>query len=315
MSDDAAKRKLFELLAAQARPVERDGANQAFAASLVRLYPHGTKRPFFCVHPGPGTVGCFAEVAPLVDPDRPFLALQAPGVDGECDPIEDLGTLAHGYVEEIRRVQPRGPYLIGGWSLGGAIAFQMAHELRRLGEEVALLVLFDVQRAEALHAANLTRDEALEITYRQFGLATAHLARQRGVEIDVDEVIARIRRDRARSMMSRLGVMTSILVERGLYPGETSPVLRVFRANLRALGDHAMPAEPYDGKLILFRARNEVLGPGFDRVDATYCWSQITTQPVEVVPIPGHHFAMFHGDVLPETARQLRRCLDAADRA
>lgn len=313
MSDDAAKRKLFEALAqhAKARPVAR--AETPFAASLVRLYARGSKRPFFCVHPGSGTVGCFTEVAPLVDPDRPFFALQAPGVDGEREPFEDLCELARGYVEEVRRAQPRGPYLLGGWSLGGTVAFQMAHELRRLGEEVAAVVLFDTQRAEALYAAPIPRAEMVEISFRQAGLATTYLASQRGIELDLEAVTTRFLHDRPRSTPARLALMMDILVEHGVFPDQSAPMFRVFRANLLALGNYGMPAEPYDRKLTLFRCRNDVFGAGYALIDATYCWSQVTTQPVDVVALPSHHFAVFRGEVLPETARELRQCLDAAD--
>ena len=312
MSDDATKKKLFEALARHAKqPTSR--AETPFAASLVRLYAQGKKRPFFCVHPGSGTVGCFTEVAPLVDPARPFFALQAPGVDGERDPFEDLCQLARGYVEEVRRAQPRGPYLLGGWSLGGTIAFQMAHELRRLGEEVAAVVLFDTQRVEALFAAPIPRAEMIEISFRQAGLATTYLASQRGIELDVAAITARFLRERPRSTPSRLALMMDILVEHGVFPDQSAPMFRVFRANLLALGDYAMPAEPYDRKLTLFRCANDVLGPSFAQLAPTYCWSEVTSQPVEVVPLPSHHFAVFRGEVLHETADKLRRCLDAAD--
>jgi len=310
---DETKRKLAELLARQAGTRVESRADDPFAASAVRLHTGGTKRPFFCVHPGSGTVGCYSEIAPLVDAERPFIGLQAPGVDGDREPIEDLIALARGYVAEVRRMQPRGPYALGGWSLGGMIAFHMAHELRRLGETVAPLVLFDTQRAEALHEARFPRDEALEINFRQSGLATAHLARQRGVAIDPARAAERFRRERPRTMAARLNLMLELLVEHGVFTDPTAPMFKVFRANVLALGDYGMPDEPYDGPITVFRCRNDVLGEIFARVDPSYCWSRVTTRPVEIVAMPSHHFALFDGEVLPETARELRRCLDRAE--
>ena len=309
---DAAKRELLALLSREPLTA-RPEADHPFAASVVRLHARGDKRPFFCVHPGSGAVGCFAEIAPLVDPDRPFVGLQAPGVDGEREPIESMVELARGYVDEVRKVQPHGPYFLGGWSMGGTIAFQMAHELRRLGEEVALLVLFDTQRAEALHTARLPRETAIMVAYQQAALATEHLARQRGVVLDRAHVFERFVRDRPRAMPARVALMMELLVEHGVFHDHTAPLFRVFLANMRALGDYGMPDEPYDRTITLFRCGNDILGEAFQKVDLTYEWSRSTSRPVDVVTMPSHHFALFHGVVLPITAERLRRCLDAAD--
>ena len=312
---DETKRRLAELLARQAHARSEPRAGDPFAASAVRLHAGGGKRPFFCVHPGSGTVGCFSEIAPLVDADRPFIGLQAPGVDGDCEPIEDLAALARGYVGEVRRVQPRGPYAIGGWSLGGTIAFQMAHELRRAGETVALLVLFDTQRAEALHEARIPRPEAIEINFRQSAYATVHLARQRGVTIDPAVAADQFRREQPRTTPARLQLMLQLLVEHGVFTDATAPIFKVFRANVSALGNYGMPVEPYDGRITLFRCRNDAFGDAYARVDPGYCWSRVTTQPLDIVAMPSHHFALFHGEVLPQTASELRRCLDAVEAA
>jgi thioesterase domain-containing protein len=314
VSDDRlggdAKSRLAALLARNARA---DRRTDPFGASLVHLHRGSGKRAFFCVHPGSGAAGCFTEIAPLVDPARPFYALQAPGVDGDCEPLTDLAALARGYVAEIRRVQPHGPYLLGGWSLGGTIAFAMAHELQACGEPVAFLGLFDTQRAEALHEARMTRAEALDLSYRQAGFATAHLAHQRDVAIDVDAATERFRAAAPRSMPSRVELMLKILVEHEVFADATHPMFRVFRANMVALGDYGMPEIPYAGELTLFRCKNDDFGEGFARVDPAYCWQRAASRAVNVVMMPSHHFALFHGRVLPETVRQLRLCLDRAD--
>lgn len=307
-----AKSRLAALLAKQPTR-DRAATSDPFAASLVRLYTGGSKRPFYCVHPGSGAVGCFSEIAPLVDPARPFYALQAPGVDGRFEPIADLVALAQGYVAEIRRAQPHGPYLLGGWSLGGSIAMHVARELRAAGEPVAMVVLFDTQRVEALHAAQMSREEALELTHRQGGFGAVHLAQQRGVAIDVDVATERFRREQPRTTAARLDVMLRILVDHGVFTDANHPMFRVFRANMLALGDYGMPDEPYDGDVTLFRCRNDEFGEAFARIDEGYGWSKTTVRPISLVPMPSHHFALFHGEVMPLTARELRACLDRAE--
>ncbi len=51
--------------------------------------------------------------------------------------------MAGRYLESVRQVRPSGPYLLGGWSFGCAVVFEMAQQLTRAEERVALLALFD----------------------------------------------------------------------------------------------------------------------------------------------------------------------------
>jgi amino acid adenylation domain-containing protein len=102
----------------------------------------GGRPPFFCVHPAGGNVLCYAELARALGPRQPFFGLQLPEVDA-ATPTE-LPALAALYVQALRGAQPEGPYHLGGWSLGGVVAFEMARQLAASGQAVALLALVDV---------------------------------------------------------------------------------------------------------------------------------------------------------------------------
>ncbi|MBN9683565.1 MULTISPECIES: non-ribosomal peptide synthetase [unclassified Corallococcus] len=115
-------------------------------------------RPFFCVHAVGGSVIPYAELARALGPEQPFYGLQARGLDGEAPPCESIAEMAALYVRAVREVQPHGPYLLGGWSLGGSVAWDMAHQLRREGETVALLALLDA--SASLHFGNPDDREA-----------------------------------------------------------------------------------------------------------------------------------------------------------
>src|SRR4029077_19925254 len=75
--------------------------------------------------------------------DQPFYGLQSVGLDGSCPPLTGIEEMASAYVKEIRRAQPQGPYFIGGYCMGGTVAFEVAQQLQRDGETVALLAMFD----------------------------------------------------------------------------------------------------------------------------------------------------------------------------
>lgn len=110
---------------------------------LVAIQTTGSRPPFFCVHGAGGTVLIYRDLAHHLGPDQPFYGLQSVGLDGNRLPLTKIEEIAAVYVEEIQKVQPVGPYFLGGYCLGGTIAFEMAQQLSRRGETVALLVLLD----------------------------------------------------------------------------------------------------------------------------------------------------------------------------
>ena len=112
---------------------------------LVKLHPgDGTgKRPFFLVAGMFGNVLNLRQLALLVGRDRPVYGLQARGLVGDEEPHGTLQDAATDYLAEIRQVQARGPYHLGGFSGGGLTAFEMAQQLAAIGENTASLVLLD----------------------------------------------------------------------------------------------------------------------------------------------------------------------------
>jgi thioesterase domain-containing protein len=98
-----------------------------------------TEPPLVLVHPSGGNVLCYAPLGRALGNDQPLLALQSQQAEGSHS-VEDL---AARYLEALRAVQPKGPYLLGGWSFGGLVAFEMARRVIASGEEVALLAMID----------------------------------------------------------------------------------------------------------------------------------------------------------------------------
>jgi acyl transferase domain-containing protein/thioesterase domain-containing protein/acyl carrier protein len=103
----------------------------------------GTRQPFFLVAGMFGNVLNLRHLAQLLGGDRPFYGLQARGLFGDTPPHATLPEAAADYIQELRQVQSKGPYLLGGFSGGGLTAWEMARQLEAEGETVALLVLLD----------------------------------------------------------------------------------------------------------------------------------------------------------------------------
>ena len=115
---------------------------------LVPIQPKGTKTPFFCVHGGFGNVLNFYDLTRYLGSDQPFYGLQARGVDGKQPPFSTLQEMAAEYVAQIRAIQPEGPYMMGGFSMGGEVAYEMAQQLQAQGHKVALVALLDTHNPE-----------------------------------------------------------------------------------------------------------------------------------------------------------------------
>ncbi|MCG1040188.1 amino acid adenylation domain-containing protein, partial [Mycetohabitans sp. B7] len=143
---ELAIRTLFEAptLAGLARHLVKHDKMQGDSFSvLLPLKPTGSRPALFCIHPGLGLSWSYMGLSNYLPPDQPLYGLQARGFDGASPLASTLDEMVSDYLEQMRCVQPKGPYCLLGWSLGGNVAHSMAVRLEHQGEKVALLALLD----------------------------------------------------------------------------------------------------------------------------------------------------------------------------
>lgn len=109
--------------------------------SLIELVKHKKGREIFLVHPAGGGVSAYLGLAKLMA--RPTYGIQAQWSGQSTTPLDNIQDLAALYLEEIRKFQTNGPYTLGGWSSGGAIAFEIAYILEKSGEQVDDVIMLD----------------------------------------------------------------------------------------------------------------------------------------------------------------------------
>ena len=273
-------------------------------SSVVVIQGGGTRRPFFCIHAAGGNVLEYYDLARHLGPDQPFYGLQAKGLDGKEEPHTNIREMAAHYIKEMLDIQPEGPYLIGGRSSGGTIAFEMACQLTAAGEEVALLALLDtypagyfkllphgkgprgrvqqlVERVRA-HAANLNElDAADKFTY----LAT----KLRYAPAKIKHKVYR----RAYKIYRSIGRPLPAVLK------------NIEELNFMAVREYV--PQTYSGRATLFSATD--LTASFDVEDG---WRQLVAE-LEVHTIPGNHQDMIKEPHVQVLAEKLRLCLDTAD--
>ena len=102
-------------------------------------------QPLWLFHPIGGNVFCYLELVRQLNPSRPVIAFQAPGLDDMNAAEVSIESMASLYLEQLRQLQPEGPYLLGGWCFGGTLAFEVARQLQGVGELVDGVVLIDTR--------------------------------------------------------------------------------------------------------------------------------------------------------------------------
>jgi len=267
---------------------------------LVPLQPGGSRSAFFCVHPVSGTTDCYAELARRLGPDQPFFALQAPGLAAGEEPVPSIPDLAARYLAAIRRVQPAGPYRIGGWSVGGVVAFEMARQLLAAGERTALLLLIDCRAPdERMKAGNR---KALG-TFEDATIAR-HFLQYLARRNEVDPPSSPELEDRTALAERARGLDPSF---RSLDGAEIERRFEVYRSNLRAL----LGYEPrrHEGSATLLQASEE--HPSHPR-PATLGWEDFVAQGIEYRPVGGTHFTLTAPRHVPALAGVIEDCLSRA---
>jgi thioesterase domain-containing protein len=265
------------------------GVVSAFS-SLVLVQAGGGGAPFFFVHGAGGNVLSFRDVARRLGADQTVYALQARGVDGAV-PLDTIEQMADDYLAAIRSVQPEGPYLLGGYSGGGVIAYEMAQRLTASGQEVALVALLDSFRA------------GLRPQPTPLGEHLRRLVREG----------PRYLRERAEAKVRRRLNDASAKLKVRFYRSQGKPLPVLLRdqqqtSTFVAASDRYRP-KPYSGTVVLYRAAE--VAAEFRHAGPKNGWDELTPK-LEVVDVPGDHDSLVYEPNVGVLTSHLRATLHRA---
>ncbi len=293
---------LFEspTLAALAARLRRGAAGPQRRDALVHLAGDGTGTPLFVVHPVGGNVLCYWQLAHAAGADAPVYGLQLPDLaalpagDGLAPAVGTVEALAAHYIAALSAIQPRGPYRLAGWSLGGVIAFEMARQLEHAGQPVALLALLDSYAPAAAPGARRPTGAAL---VRQFA---ADLCGLLGLPATAPPFDLPAGEAAALRALDRYGR------EQGILPADLdSASLRemfaLFKTGAAAFATYR-PAPYHGGPVLLFTAEDT----GAAAADPTRGWQALAPAGLDVRPLAGNHYAMVRQPAIAAIAAALR---------
>ena len=253
------------------------------ASAMIAARDTSSKPPFFCVHALGGNVLEYYDLAHYLGKAQPFYGLQSAGLDGKHAAHTRVEDMAAHYIKEMRELQPAGPYFIGGRSLGGMIAFEMARQLRAQGQEVGLLALLDTYPSGY---AKLLRDQTtLRARFdRAVSRTKAHLANLSSLSLP-DKVLYLVAKSKfaPRKMKSQ--------VWRHIYSSFENlgrPLPRALQdiKELNSLAVREYVPQVYDGHVTLFWASSDLRAS----VDFVEGWRALAGGGIEVHEIPGKPF-------------------------
>jgi amino acid adenylation domain-containing protein len=246
------------------------------AAAIPVLLPiraKGTRSPLFCIHPGGGLSWNYFDLVQYLD-DRPIYGLQARGLDGTAPLAPTLEAMVSDYIDEMRTVQPTGPYHLLGWSFGGTVAQAIAAQFDRQGEAVALLALLDARPCDPQDAreSQAINEQILEKELHTY-------------------------------LISRFGETSAI------GESQLNAILNVQKNNSRILGESCSPT--YQGNALLFRA-TESLDASTPILSAR-AWEPYVLGEIEVRDIHCRHVDMDRPEPTAEIGHILAHKLKVID--
>lgn len=269
--------------------------SQASEGYLVQINRTGSLPPICLVHPVGGSISCYFTLGRQLSASQPLYAMQAPGLAGRSTSDRmTVEQMAECYLTELLAVQPAGPYRLGGWSLGGFIAYEMAKSLLAAGHEVQQLILID----SYLNRQTEINDEVIFYNFiRQLAVGTAVGAKQQSEDdfgLDWDHF-----KGQSDSAICRQ-LKAAGLIPDAMAEEELKRIFTVYADTARAFYEYRPKAAPVlPIQLVqLFRGEDYPLEEGI--------WSSLV-EHVQIFPIQADHFAIVQHE---EVGRHIQRSSD-----
>jgi amino acid adenylation domain-containing protein len=264
-----------------------------FGSSLVGIQTRGARPPLFALPGHDGNLLTYADLGRLLGDEQPFYGLQARGLDGRSPPIARVEAMAAHYLEELRRVQPQGPYYLLGACMGAVVAFEMAQQLHRTGERVALLALLEPSRPGWRPARPFRAGLPPWLVVPRFFLGRVGLHAR-----TIAGLGAAARRAYLRERLRMVGEMVA---HRDVFRGDRSEIyqMHVSEASKRALRRYA--PRRYPGSVTVFLTAGQ-------QAHRPLAWTAFVQGDLELQEVPGRDL---HGMLTEPHVRTLATRLEA----
>ena len=262
---------------------------------LIPIQTCGSKLPFFWIHGDTSN----AILPQYLGPDQPLYAIEHQSQDGRAARYTEVEQIAQYYLREIFALRTRGPYLLGGYSFGAVIAFEMAQQLRARGEHVPFLFMLDPPGKQ--RKPKSSRPLPSEVRRHLQVLATLEPQEKLGYLLPRLRQRIHPKKGWMRRNITKLRWKTSLAVGHLLPPSVRSAyILNIYQ---QALANY-LP-RPYSGPVTLFKTEGESYRPRFD-------WTCLTTGELQIHEGFGEHMDLRKEPYIRVWAEYMTQSLDRA---
>ncbi|WP_200975467.1 amino acid adenylation domain-containing protein [Echinicola sp. 20G] len=261
--------------------------------SLVPIKTSGSKTPIYLVHGMAANASTFFKLLNLLDENQPIYGFQSKGLSGQESPNYTIEEMAEHYVNEIVNHNPDGPYILGGYSFGGYIAYEMAVILKKMGKVVDHIILFDTQ-ATSISPLDQENDTKL----RQIGKKLSKRKVEFQVMLQAPKTFQKIKSRAAKRKKQKL------LQKLGLMPKPEANDRASIIKKIRSINHQAMlnySPSPQEINIVLFKAK---IIPNKSLDHKTNGWSDFA-KGVKVIPVNGDHFTLFEEPFVFDLGKKL----------
>lgn len=280
---------------------------------LVPFRTTGRRPPFFFAHPLTGVVFPYLPLSRALGDDQPFYGLQAAHLDGGGRHDRTVEEMADRYFAVIRKVQPHGPYFLGGYSFGALIAYELALRCERAGEPVGMLALVDEAAPVDGHRPGL--GTFLKLFVGESGRNFARHFQDYAFLARRDAPAAR-RRDALSRVLHRSALAALVPPDTWSFTlGQASVDRLAFLLVEHMRATYAYAPGPFAGAATVFTSDWTRDTFGADRPErATLGWNRLVRGPLDVRHCAGDHLGMLRDPHAQVLARQLRAAMESRER-
>lgn len=257
--------------------------------TIIQKIKDGTQPgTLFLIHPAGGSIKIYHDLISHMNQYPTVYGISFPK-DWENDSLPTIEEMAQRYIEEIKQLVPEGPYQLGGYSMGGNIAFEMALQLEALGEKVHDLIMIDSYVPSTYHGAQIN-----EQAFQEAFPILANLLFRPEIQLKQEEY-QELATMPLETMIHRLQEMD--MIPAGMNPSDWISFFDLWRKNSLSLTTHH-PEKIFSGNIILFDA----MDPGLDSImerlgispEEKGKWREYIKGELNIISIPGNHYSIFN---------------------
>jgi thioesterase domain-containing protein/acyl carrier protein len=269
--------------------------------SLVTFKDSGSNPPMFLIHGAEGNILLYRELAHHLGSNQPVYGLQSQGLDGSEIKYTQIEDIASYYISEIKKIQPEGPYHLGGYCMGGVVAYEIAQQLSSQDQQINLLAMFETY--------NPQKDISLSSPFKRLYYSLQNLF------FHIQNFLKLTTRDKfkfflkkAAVELGRIKVFFAINILRFIKPFSSKDRKKQPTSSIKKFNDQAYynyKPQPYAGRLTLFKPQRFFSGAN----DPNFGWNDLARDGMDVFELPVNPRGMLFEPFVQILAQKLSTCI------